>query len=83
MTQPRKVKRPTRKQIACAEADMIRRHTVQLSEHFTSVQIFVTKLDTDGTTRAFGFGSGDLLARVKNAEVWAEEMDHSFRYGQM
>lgn len=58
--------------LARADADMVRRHCGQLSEHFNSVQIMVTKLNPDGTTSCCAWGNGDLLARVKGTEIWLD-----------
>ena len=49
---------------------MIARHVVQLSEHLSSVQIVCTKLEPNGTTTFFKFGSGDLFARAKACETF-------------
>lgn len=67
----RTIARRRKKELRDTE-DMIRRHVVQLSEHLTSIQIVGTQLQPNGKTIMFSMGSGDLLARVKVAEVWID-----------
>ncbi len=66
----KRVNRNTTRKNNAATYDMIRRHSVQLSEHLSSVQINGTILMPDGTTSMFSYGLGDLTARVKMSELW-------------
>lgn len=52
--------------------EMIARHVSQLSEHLTSVQVVGTKLEANGLSTLFSFGSGDLYARSHATEIWSE-----------
>ncbi len=74
-----KLTQRARRKLVMAAADMVRRHTVQLSEHFSSVQIIVTRLESNGTTSAYAYGQGDLFARMKNAEIWLDEQEYAVR----
>lgn len=60
----------TKDQLNQAVSEMIARHVVQLSEHVSSVEIICTKVESDGTTTPFFFGSGDLFARAKACETF-------------
>lgn len=62
-------------QINGSIGEMIARHVVQMSEHVSSIQVVATKLESDGTTTRFAYGSGDMFARVKSMEVFAEQVE--------
>lgn len=57
-----------------AIGEMVARHVVQLSEHVSSVQIVATKLESDGTTTSFTYGSGDICARAKAMEMFLQRI---------
>lgn len=50
--------------------DLLRRHTGQLAEHFSSVQIVATRLEEDGSTTGFAKGAGDYYARRGVSQEW-------------
>lgn len=58
--------------------EMIARHVVQLSEHVTSIQVVATKLEADGTTIRFSYGSGDMYARAKSMETLLADINDTF-----
>lgn len=67
-----KAKPLTNKQLHTAIGQMVVRHVSQLSEHVSSVQIICTNLTPSGNTDIFTFGSGDLCARIKAAELFLD-----------
>jgi hypothetical protein len=64
------------------EEDMqiIMNHCAQLSEHFETVQIFVTKLckKEDGTINA-QYGEGNWFARYGQIRQWVIKEEKSFK----
>jgi len=60
-----------------AISQMIARHVVQLSEHVSSIQVVGTKLELDGTTTRFAYGSGDMYARAKAMEAFLEQVEET------
>lgn len=62
-----------------ALADMMKRHVSQFSEHFTSIQITGTKLESDGSTTTFHSGSGDIHARIHAAMMWIDMAEDAIR----
>lgn len=72
MTKAQKEKMARRKKKYDDLRAMASRHAVQLSEHFTSVQIVTTHLEPEGGTMYICEGQGDILARIKAAEVWVK-----------
>ena len=61
------------------QMDILKDHCARLSEHFDSVQIFVTKHDKlrFRGTRGFTFGCGNWFARYGQVREWIvnEEQD--------
>jgi hypothetical protein len=57
-------------------AEMISRHVSILSEHLSSVQIVGTKVEADGCTSRFTYGSGDLCARIASTELCSISLKH-------
>lgn len=61
---------------------ILRSHTAQLSEHFDSVEIFVTRKHPGGTINA-EHGDGNWYARYGQVRQWViseeERMRHSVR----
>lgn len=74
MPQKRKRTPPSAVENAAANHELVQRHGVQLSEHFSSVTIIATRLEANGSTSLFVGGSGDVYARVKAAETWADRI---------
>lgn len=68
----------TTEQIQGQIGEMIARHVVQLSEHVTSIQVVATKLEADGTTTRFSYGSGDMYARAKSMETLLADINATF-----
>jgi len=65
-----------------ADLDMLKRTSEQLSEHFDTVQIFVTShmaAELDGT-RTINYGSGNWFARYGQVRMWVT--DHEERERQ-
>jgi len=56
--------------------DLLRRHAVQLGEHFSSVRIIATQLQADGT-RKFQAGAGDYYAQRGAVRAWLVEEEMS------
>ncbi len=54
--------------------ELLERHSTQLSEHFSSVQIIGTWLTPDGGTFRFRAGSGDLYARIGAVKTWLKQI---------
>lgn len=54
------------------DLELLKRHSEQLSEHFDTVQIFVTRhmpAELNGT-RAIDYGSGNWYARHGQVSLW-------------
>lgn len=69
------------KQSARKEMDLIKQHVSQLSEHFETVQIFVTRHDAaheDGIVNAC-YGSGNFYARLGQVREWNIKQDEVAR----
>ncbi len=62
------------------EAEMLRKHCEALSEHFDSVQIFVTRHDPskDGTV-AIHYGLGNWYSRYGQVFEWLGKQDEYTR----
>lgn len=54
------------------ELDIVKKHSAQLSEHFESVQIFVTKQRKEGT-ESLRWGDGNWFARYGQIVTWIQE----------
>lgn len=52
---------------------------IRLSEHFDSVQIFVTKVIEDGQTAAVQKGCGNWYARRGQVQEWVAKEDEGSR----
>lgn len=61
-----------------AELEMIRKHCETLSEHFDSVQIFVSRYE-DGNTVSVNDGMGNWFARLGQVQKWAEKQNEEAR----
>ena len=63
------------------ELDLVRQHVSQLSEHFDTVQIFVTRHEAmreDGTVNAC-CGAGNFYARLGQVREWSVKQDEVAR----
>lgn len=80
-SQREKAKLEHRRRTYIGLRQLARRHAVQLSEHFSSVQIITTFLEPDGNTMYITEGSGDMMARIKGTEVWCR-MANEVHLGQ-
>lgn len=64
-----------------ADQDMVKKYAEELSEHFDTVQIFVTRhmpAELDGT-RSINVGIGNCYARSGQVREWLVERDESCR----
>lgn len=63
---------------------MLERHVELLSEHFCTVQIFVTRheMGTDGGTVGASKGSGNWYARCGQVTEWLMQKDECIRIGE-
>lgn len=52
---------------------IIKAKTAQLTEHFETVQVFVTIHESDGNTKSTRWGSGNYFARVGQVQMWLDE----------
>lgn len=57
--------------------ELVQKHIAQLSEHFDSVQIFVTRHDGEsGSTLGVNLGEGNWYARRGHVEDWLTAIDN-------
>jgi len=77
----RESKRANQAREARSGFEMLQRHAVQLSEHFSSVQIVATKVEPNGSTGDYAAGSGDLHARVHMTGCWVDRIEGHYREG--
>lgn len=63
------------------EERMINAHLSALSEHFDSVQIFVSSLKPDGGTRSISKGRGNWFTRYGQVSEWCIREDERARIG--
>jgi uncharacterized protein YehS (DUF1456 family) len=56
------------------DATLLQKHAAALSEHFDSVQIFVTRLEANAT-RCFVHGEGNWYARYGQVIDWIKRED--------
>ena len=61
---------PRPPQVNVALPGLLKRHCAMLVEHFDTIQIVATKLESDGSTSRINCGSGNSFARVFSTEVW-------------
>lgn len=52
------------------DIERLRKHAGQLSEHYDTAQIVVTKLNPDGSTRRIAQGIGNWYARYGSVIEW-------------
>lgn len=63
------------------DLERLKQHTQQLSEHFDTVQIFVTRhmpAELNGT-RVVNYGSGNWYARYGQVSLWLTEHEECER----
>lgn len=60
------------------DIDLLRKHCAQLSEHFDSVRIVVTK-DGDGSTRRVSQGTGNWYAQYGSVKDWLMSEEEAAR----
>jgi len=69
---------PKRDQEIYAQCDKaVRSHIGALSEFLSSVQIVGTVVTASGQTHRVAYGSGDILSRMKAAEIWLDDAEGS------
>lgn len=60
------------------DTELLRKHCALLSEHFDSVQIFVTRTENDGT-RSVHHGAGNWYARYGHVQEWLRKENEYIR----
>lgn len=63
------------------ETELLDRHCAQLGEHFDTVQIFVTRYDSEIGTRNVVFGAGNWFARYGQVVDWQTKKSEETRVG--
>ena len=57
---------------------LVRSHANRLSEHFDTVQIFVTRASPCGGTINVQLGSGNWFARYGQVQAWVRQQNGEF-----